>query len=337
MGKHYHQLSLEERCSIARLRESGQSIRQIASALDRAPSTVSRELRRNLTYGRRLYRPGHANDQAWARRWRGSRLERHPALQAWVLDRLAMGWSPQQVAGRMALEQHDIRVSHESIYRFIYAQYRRTDEGRWRLYLPRAKFKRGFRGRRGGSPVQHIKHRVPVSERPKAVEGRRQRGHWEADLLMMSDKKRNLLVLQERTSRYAFLSWQVDKKTTTSIPAIARHLRSLPQNLRRTITFDNGTEFADHHHLNTEPGIDSFFCDPRKPWQKGGVENLNGRIRRFVPGSTNPDDMTPEAVALLQDIINSTPRKCLGYRTPHEAFFNPLHFKCESTYWPSPV
>ena len=337
MGQHYSQLSLEERHRIACLREAGQSIRQVASALDRAASTVSREVRRNLTYGRGRYVPGHADEQAWARRWRGSRLERHPALQACVLDRLAMGWSPQQVAGRMALEDFPMRISHESIYRFIYAQYGRTGDGGWRLYLPRAKFKRGYRGRRGGSPVWHIKDRTSIHQRPRAVEDRRQCGHWEADLVMMSDKKRNLLVLQERTSRYAFLRWQTTKKTNTSIQAMGGYLGSLPQNLRRTITFDNGTEFANHHQLVTDFGIRTFFCDVRKPWQKGGVENLNGRIRRFVPGSTDPDRITRQDIALLQDIINSTPRKCLGYRTPHEVFFNPLHFKCESTYWPAPV
>ena len=153
--------------------------------------------------------------------------------------------------------------------------------------------------------------------------------------MMMSDKKRNLLVLQERTSRYAFLRWQADKKTNTSIPAIAEHLQNLPQDLRRTITFDNGTEFAGHHQLVSGIGIRTFFCDARKPWQKGGVENLNGRIRRFVPLSTDPDTITPKDITILQNIINSTPRKCLGYRTPHEVFFNPLHFKCESTFPPS--
>jgi IS30 family transposase len=138
MGERYEQLSLEERCAIARLREAGQSIRQIAAALDRPASTISRELRRNS--GSRIgYQPGYAQEQTRARRWSGSRLERDEGLRADVLSRLAAGWSPEQVAGRLTRDAGQKVISYESIYRFIYAQIRRTNDGAWRLYLPRAK------------------------------------------------------------------------------------------------------------------------------------------------------------------------------------------------------
>ena len=145
----YRQLTLEERCSIARLREAGQSIRQIAAALDREPSTVSRELKRN---GAKVgYRPAYAQAQAAARRWHGSRLEREDALREAILDRLAAGWSPEQVSGRLRREVGQPVISHETIYRFVHAQLKRTNDRRWRHYLPRAKYKRGWRTK-GGWP-----------------------------------------------------------------------------------------------------------------------------------------------------------------------------------------
>lgn len=331
MGKIYQQLSLEERCTIARLREAGQSIRQIAAALDRSASTISRELARNGTYSRQTYRPGHADEQAWARRWRGSRLERHPDLQHAVLDRLAMGWSPEQVASRMALEERTIRVSTETIYRFIYAQYARSKDGRWRLYLPRAKFKRGYRGRRGGA-LKHVKARSSIHDRPPEVDRRETFGHWESDLLMFGDKKRNLMVLQERKSRYAFLSLQPGKHARPIAEAQTRLLAPLPERIRQTLTLDNGTEFAATHQVEQRTGIQAYYCDNAKPWQKGGVENLNGRLRRYLPRKMDISHITPAEIELLEAIINSTPRKCLGFRTPAEVFNQALHLKCEFTF-----
>jgi IS30 family transposase len=167
MGRQYDQLSLEERCEIARLQASGSSIRQIATTLDRSPSSISRELKRNTGQGPRAdaYRPSYAQAQTAARRWSGSRLERNAALRDQVLQSLARGWSPEQVSGRLKLEQGQAVIGHESIYRFIYAQLKRTNNGAWRLYLPRAKAKRGRRGQRGGSPTSFIQQRVALSQR----------------------------------------------------------------------------------------------------------------------------------------------------------------------------
>src|SRR6478736_5073643 len=189
MGKQYDHLSLDERCRIARLHEDGQSIRQIAAALDRPPSTVSRELRRNR--GKQVgYKPSYAHEQAKARRWTGSRLERDGELRRLVLDRLRHGWSPEQIAGRLACDKAATGISHESIYRFIYAQIRRTNDGSWRHYLPRAKAKRGWRGRKGGSSASSIKGRVSIAERPEAANDRAFPGHWEADLMLFKPMAR---------------------------------------------------------------------------------------------------------------------------------------------------
>ncbi|MGY3693751.1 IS30 family transposase [Bradyrhizobium sp. USDA 3240] len=151
MGRTYKQLSLDDRCEIACLSANGSLVRQIAAALDRSPSTISRELSRNRSV-QAGYKPNYAQQQMRARRWTGGRLEREPVLRRAVLQRLRRGWSPEQIAGRLARECGHKVISHETIYRFIYGQLRRTSDFSWRRYLPRAKSKRGLRGKRGGSP-----------------------------------------------------------------------------------------------------------------------------------------------------------------------------------------
>src|SRR5688572_12665767 len=199
MGECYEQLTLEERCTIARLREAGQSIRKIAAALDRPPSTISRELKRNT--GRHVgYRPAYAQQQTRARRWSGTRLERDDELRDVVLTHLKDGWSPEQVAGRLARTTGQAVISYESIYRFIYAQLRRTSDSTWRLYLPRAKTRRGRRGKRGGSPASFIAQRRPIGERPGEAEDRQVPGHWEADFMLFATYGQALLVAHERSS-----------------------------------------------------------------------------------------------------------------------------------------
>ena len=332
MGTKYEQLSLEERCALARLHADGQAIRQIAASMGRAASTISRELKRNR--GQKVgYQPAYAGDQAWARRWRGSRLARQPALQHTVLSLLAMGWSPEQVAGWMAREHGSAVISHESIYRFIYAQIRRTKNYDWRRYLPRAKSKRGYRGRRGGSPVENIKDRISITQRPPSISKRLQPGHWEADLLLFSRYGQAVLVAQERASRLILIPKQPNKPAEPIADRLHAWLAPLPQPLRQTITFDNGTEFALHHKLRDSAGIATFFCNPHSPWQKGGIENANGRIRRFLPRKTNLSDLNPDHLSIIARRYNNTPRKCLGFKTPAEVFYSHLlHFKRESTF-----
>jgi len=332
MAGNYSHLELEDRCSIARLHEGGQSVRQIAAALDRSPSTVSRELTRNR--GAKVgYKPAYAHEQARARRWTGSRLERDEALRTLVLGCLECGWSPEQVAGRLRQQKAAMTISHESIYRFIHAQIRRTQDYDWRHYLPRAKFKRGYRGRKGGSPVQHIKDRVSIEKRPLYVNARRQPGHWETDYLLFSRYGQSVLVAQERASRFVLLAKPSSRKAEPTAAQLHNWLSLLPPQLRRTLTQDNGTEFADHHKLRDALGIDTYFCNPHSPWQKGGIENANGRLRRFLPRKADLHQCSPRQINAIARQCNNTPRKCLGFKTPAELFSNHLlHFKCESTY-----
>ena len=331
MGEHYDHFAVEERCTIARLRQAGKSIRQIAAALDRSPSSVGRELKRN--HGAQVgYKPSYAEEQAAARRWTGSRLQRNAELRGLVLGRLQRGWSPEQVAGWLDRQKAATTISHETIYRFIYAQIRRTNDGAWRNYLPRAKYKRGWRGRSGGSPASFIKDRVSIALRPDAVQQRRTFGHWEADLMLFAAPGQAILVAHERKSRLVLLAKQPSKASQPAAEQLIAWFQALDRRLRRTITFDNGTEFAQHYVLTDELGMRTFFCDPHSPWQKGAIENAIGRIRRPLPRNTNLNTIDHDTLNACVAAYNNTPRKCLGFRSPAEAFLAQLlHFKCEST------
>ncbi len=332
MGQKYTQLGMEERCDIARRRQAGETIRQIAASLDRAPSSIARELKRNDSSSG--YTPGYAQQQTQARRWTGSQLLRDAALQADVLSRLAAGASPHAVAGRLKRERGHAVISPESIYRFIASQIARTKDYRWRHYLPRAKSKRGWRGRPGGSPVQHIKERISITARPAHIETRTQPGHWEADLMLFSRYGQAVLAVHARRSRLTFMVRQPSTAAAPLAESLTALLQPLPAHLRRTLTFDNGTEFAHHYVLHKPLNMKTFFCDPHAPWQKGGVENAIGRLRRDLPRKTDLDTLSPNDLLQIARRYNHIPRKCLDYQTPAEVFSNLLHFKCEST--PSP-
>jgi transposase, IS30 family len=330
MGRNYQQLSFEDRCELARLFANGSPVRQIAAALDRSPSTISRELKRNG--GAQVgYRSSYANQQSRARRWKGCRLEREESLRAAVMERLASGWSPEQIAGRLALEHGRKVISYESIYRFIYAQLARTKDYRWRRCLPRGKSKRGCRSRKGGGGSPNfIEGRVSLANRPIEASDRKTCGHWEADLMMFAKYGQAILTVHERKSRL-LLAIRLASKAAGGV---ARHLVNLfavmPPLLRQSVTFDNGTEFARHRALHSL-AIDTFFCDPYAPWQKGGIENAIGRMRRFIPRKTDLATLSNRRFRHLIAIYNHTPRKCLDFKTPAEAFCEVLHFECEST------
>ncbi len=279
----------------------------------------------------RGYQPVYADQQARARRWRGSRLERDDALRAKVLAGLKQGWSPEQVAGRLKLEAASNLISHESIYRFVYAQIARKKDYSWRHYLPRAKSKRGWRGRKGGSPASFIALRRSIEERPQSAADRRTPGHWEADLMLFRTYGHAVLTMHERYSRILIAVRPPGKASSPIANAMSQLLEQLPTQWRRTVTFDNGTEFARHHQLHAL-GIETFFCDTHAPWQKGGVENTIGRLRRTLPRKTDLAALSEDRFTQLIQAYNNTPRKCLGYKTPAEIFQNQvLHLKCEST------
>jgi IS30 family transposase len=331
MGTKYDQFTLEERCEIAQFRAEGCSIRQIAAALDRSPSSVSREVKRNQ--GQQIgYKPSHAQERCKARRWKGSKLDRNPALREQVLGLLAQGWSPEQVCGFLARQKGKKVIGSETIYRFIAAQIARHKDYSWRHFLPRAKAKRGRRGKRGGSSALHIQQRISIAERPCEVENRSVPGHWEADLMLFARYGQAILTLHERSSRLLIAAKPQSKAALPIAAAIARLLQPLPAELRQSITFDNGTEFARHYELHRFD-IATYFCDPYAPWQKGGIENAIGRMRRTIPTKTNLAELSQRHLASLICAYNNTPRKCLDWNSPAEVFLAQLlHFKRESTF-----
>ena len=241
------------------------------------------------------------------------------------------GLSPEQVAGRLALENGRPVLSHETIYRFIYAQITRHNDYSWRYYLPRAKAKRGFRGRRGGSPANYIRQRLPLALRPVEALDRASPGHWEADLILFAKYGQAILSLHERASRILLAHRPANKTAPLIADSLHSIFAALPAELRQTVTFDNGSEFAHHFRLH-DLDLKTFFCDPHAPWQKGGIENAIGRMRRFLPRKTDLATIDNDKFNTLITIYNHTPRKCLDFKTPAEVFFNQLlHFKCEST------
>ncbi|MCW1986038.1 UNVERIFIED_ORG: IS30 family transposase [Sphingomonas sp. R1F5B] len=244
-----------------------------------------------------------------------------------MLDRLAAGWSPEQIAGRLAREEGRRVICHETIYRFVYAQLKRTNDTKWRLYLPRAKIKRGWRTK-GGWPRSQGK--CSIHDRPDDIASRHVPGHWEADCMLFRTPGPAFLIAHERHSRITLAIPQSRLSAQTVADCLADLLKPLAPHLRRSITFDNGAEFYRHHQLTSQLGIQTYFCDPRAPWQKGGIENAIGRLRRALPTKIDPTALPTQQLDAILANYNNTPRKCLGFKTPAETF-QTLHFGCEST------
>src|SRR4051794_12322299 len=265
------------------------------------------------------YFPLTAQDLARRRRQRRRKLAADEGLRAHVTERLEAGWSPQQIAGRLKQEPGRASVCHETIYRHVHGPEGRED-GLYR-HLPKARRRRGSRyGRRPrGAPIPRGRW---IESRPAEVGTRETFGHRECDLLIFRREtgKANVTSLVERKSRFTFLLANEDKRSAAVIAGVAEALRGLPEDARRTVTFDRGTEFAAYPELARELDVASYFCDPHSPWQKGGVENLNGRVRRFLPRESPPEALARAHLRRLADRLNGTPRRCLGYRTPREVF-----------------
>lgn len=315
MGKNYNHLTLEERCRLRGLMEMGLSKADIARRLGRDRATIYREIGRNRCVDG--YRPDSAARRAWARKLRGSRIERSTRLRAYVEDRLAMGWSPEQIAGRMEREGLDHSVSAESIYRHVYSRAGR--QAGLPRQLAQRKAKRGRR-RRTGKREPSIPNRTPIHQRATKAHLRSEFGHWEGDLMHFRRQRDILLTLQERRSRLTLARRLLSKDAGRTAHAIVAELGGLAPEARRTITHDNGGEFAQHETVTERIALRAYFCDPHSPWQRGSIENANGRLRREFPRKTSLGDYTDDDIDDVIWNLNSTPRKCLGYRTPIEAF-----------------
>ncbi len=318
--KGYSHLQDEERDQLAVLKAAGSSIGAIARALGRCKSTISRELSRNaLPSGR--YAPLHAGGAYQLRRRREAVIERDLSTATFVRLRLAEGWSPEQIAGwlRAGHEPRLKPVACETVYAFIYRAAQKG-ERLWR-YLTRRHARR--KPRRARTSRDTIKERVSIHERPKSVDDRAEAGHWEADLIICK-RMRPVLVLHERKSRVTLAARLTSKNAAETICVMLAVFGRVAPSLRKSVTFDNDTAFAKHGLLRSMRNMTTWFCDAYASWQKGGIENANGRLRRYLPRDTDLDRVSDEEI---QDIVlnaNLTPRKCLGYRTPFQAMLAEL-------------
>jgi len=316
-------LSLADREEISRGLVAGHSLRSIAAALGRAPSTVSRELRRNG--GRRCYRASHAEQAAWdrARRPKTCKLASNRALARLVADKLQLEWSPQQIAGwlqRTYPDDESYQVSHETIYRSLYIQARGALKKELLQHLRRT---RGMRRSRHHTQktADHgrITGTVSIRERPPEVEDRAVPGHWEGDLVFGSNHSQ-IATLVERHSRYVMLARVKGKDTQTVINALIRQAHKLPRELYKSLTWDRGKEMADHQRFSLATNIKVYFCDPQQPWQRGSNENTNGLLRQYFPKGMDLSNIHQNRLNAVARRLNERPRKTLDYESPAERF-----------------
>jgi IS30 family transposase len=316
-------LTLAEREEISRALVSGHSLRTIAKQLGRAPSTVSREIRRNG--GQECYRANQADRLAWdrSRRPQPCKLIENRTLARLVAARLELQWSPEQVAGwlkRAYPGNEDFQVSHETIYRSLFIQARGALRKELLEHLRRTRVMRRSRHHTQKTDDHgRIHDTVSISERPATVEDRAVPGHWEGDLLCGTGSSQ-IATLVERQSRYVMLVKIPAKDTETVINALIKHARKLPQELYKSLTWDRGTEMTDHKRFTVATDIKVYFCDPQHPWQRGSNENTNGLLRQYFPKGTDLSIYSQAKLNAVARRLNERPRKTLSFQTPAEQF-----------------
>lgn len=316
-------LTQEEREDISRGLAAGDSFRAIAEGMDRAPSTVSREVGRNG--GRDHYRAKAAETATAARQRRPQtlRLERDGELRAVVEEKLNLDWSPEQIAGWLAREYPHTpqkRVSHEAIYRALYLRSRSGFTAVASKQLrSRRRMRRSRRASNSGQTRGQIVGARTLDERPSEVAGRKVAGHWEGDLIA---GRGNTFVatLVERVTRFTVMLVVAGKDTASVVGALSTWLNSLPRKAKRSLTWDRGTELASHVKLTADSGVPVFFCDPKSPWQRGTNENTNRLIRQYLPKGTRLDGHNQQHLNSLARRLNERPRKVLDFACPAVAF-----------------
>jgi IS30 family transposase len=311
-------LRLEEREEISRGIAAGRSIRQIAQGLARSPSTVSREIRRNG--GCSAYRASWADRYAWQRALRPKpcRLARHAELRWRVAQKLALQWSPKQISGwleRQFPADPGRRLSHETIYRSLFIQTRGVLKKELMAHLRTARQMRQAKGGTTKSGLGQLVDAVSIRERPAEVEDRAVPGHWEGDLLCGANNT-HIATLVERHTRFVMLLKIPSKDTASLVAALAKHVRKLPQELRRSLTWDRGKEMADHKSFTIATKVQVYFCDPHSPWQRGSNENTNGLLRQYFPRGTDLSRFSQADLNKIALRLNQRPRQTLGFETP---------------------
>lgn len=319
MGKEYKQLCLEEREKIALFKACGNSIREIGKLLGKSHSTISREVRRN--HSQILRKPCYFASQAEVKAKKRKVLAgKRPRLKnleirRYVTEKLKISWSPEQIAGRIRLDCPELRISYEAIYQFIYQE-------AWQLFpfLARKHKRRRLRFNYRKPKHPPIPCRTPISQRPEVVNLRLEFGHWEADSMVSKQSLAAVHMLVERKSRYVRITKLIRNNSDCVRQAIIRRLAVLPKAFRRTLTYDNGSENYQHLKINQRLKTQSYFCNPYHSWEKGGVENSIGLLRRFIPKKTDIQKVPSLQLFQIENLINNRPRKCLNYQTSKEVF-----------------
>ena len=316
-------LTLPEREEISRGLVAGSSFRVIAQSLDRAPSTISREVNRNG--GIRRYRASDADQATWdrARRPKTCKLVANRALARIVARKLQLEWSPEQIAGWLKNSypnDESYNVSHEIIYQSLFIQARGALKKELLQHLRRTRAMRRSRHhtQKTGTHGQ-IRNAISIRERPASVEERAVPGHWEGDLVFGSNNSQ-IATLVERHTRYVMLVKVAGKDTETVINALIRHAHKLPEELYQSLTWDRGKELADHKRFTLATDIKVYFCDPRSPWQRGSNENTNGLLRQYFPKGMDISMVSQAKLNGVARRLNERPRKTLDYETPADRF-----------------
>lgn len=316
-------LTVAEREEISRSVATGQSIRSVAARLGRAPSTISRELMRNG--GQECYRASQADQAAWdrAHRPKTCRLVENRTLAHIVAGKLQLLWSPEQIAGwlkRTYPADENNQVSHETIYRSLFIQARGALKKELLQHLRRTRAMRRSRHHTQKTDDHgRIRDTVSISERPATVEDRAVPGHWEGDLLCGTHRSQ-IATLVERHTRYVMLVKVSSKDSETVTNALIKNARQLPQELYRSLTWDRGSEMAEHKRFTLATDIKVYFCDPQNPWQRGTNENTNGLLRQYFPKGTDLSAHSQVNLNAVARKLNARPRKTLNYETPAERY-----------------
>lgn len=314
------QLTEADREAVSRGIAQGLGVREIARAVRRSPSTISREIARNG--GRNCYRMVDAEQRAekQARRPKTCKLAQRTALQRTVAACLSQDWSPSQVAGwvrRQYPRDTTMHISHETIYRSLFIQTRNVLKAELRDHLRSQQRMRRGRASRGQNHEGTITDAVSIRQRPPEVEDRAVPGHWEGDLLMGTPSS-CIVTLVERTTRYVMLAKVASKSTADVVPALVKAVRSLPEELRRSLTWDRGKELAAHKEFTVATDVAVYFCDPSSPWQRGSNENTNGLLRQYFPKGEDVSHYTQAQLNAIAKKLNQRPRQTLDFRSPAE-------------------
>lgn len=323
MNLRYKHIEETERYMIMSAHEAGHSIRKIAQNLRRSPSTISREIRRNKEPWGYEALKAHCHARArWCMPRTGRKLDDNRKLRYYVMCKFNKYWSPQQISGRLKTDfpnDKDMRISHETLYAYIYAM---PKGGVRQQLIASLRRKRQYRRKasRAHDNRGRIADMVSIHERPEEIEGRRTIGHWEGDLIVGKDNASAVGTLVERKSRYVLLAHLENKTAEKTRLSFTRKLSDIPAELRQSLTYDQGKEMSQHKMLGTDLQMDIYFCDPHSPWQRGSNENTNGLIRQFLPKGTDLSDASQYDLDHIANLLNSRPRKVLDFQTPAEVY-----------------